>query len=142
MADKVRRRLAWSVSGAMLMAALSLPWSAPAMATTTASCTSASLYTVSHWYVGEIPSIGWNTKKDNCLLGLGNQSVGVSSLQHTLRSCYGRKIATDGIFGPETQAALQYAQRAEHIPADGVYGPQTRDHIRWVDVYNRGCGRL
>jgi peptidoglycan hydrolase-like protein with peptidoglycan-binding domain len=90
---------------------------------------------------GQIPTIGWETGKDNCLLGVGNQSVAVERLQFTLIACYNRQLSLDGVFGPQTRAALQYAQRAEHIPADGVYGHQTRDHLKWMD-FRGGCPRL
>ena len=142
MADKALRRLAWSMSMAVLMTALSLTLSAPATATTTASCTSVSIYYHRGLPIAEIPTIGRDTGQDNCLLGVGNQSVAVQVLQDTLKTCYRRNITVDGIFGPQTRSALQHAQRAEHIPADGVYGPQTRDHLRWLDIASFGCVRL
>jgi peptidoglycan hydrolase-like protein with peptidoglycan-binding domain len=134
-------RLALSMSIAVLMAAVSLTVSTPAMASTTASCTSLTIYQLRSGQGGQIPTIGWQTGKDNCLLGVGNQSIAVERLQYVLRYCYSRQIAVDGIFGPQTRTALQYAQRAEHISADGVYGPQTRDHPKWMDFYGR-CARL
>ena len=132
------------MSIAVLMAALSLAVSTaaiPATAATTASCTSLTIYTLRSGQGGQIPTIGWETHRDNCLLGVGNQSVAVERLQADLIVCYGRKIAQDSDFGPQTKAALQYAQRAEHISADGVYGPQTRDHLKWED-FSGSCVRL
>jgi hypothetical protein len=37
----------------------------------------------------------------------------------------GHGITVDGIFGPNTKAAVIGVQSAAHIPTDGIVGPQT-----------------
>ena len=115
---------------------------APAIsASAQASCTSTSNFLDSVGGVAPIPTIGNNTGRDNCDLGVGNDSGAVKTLQRELNACYGQHLTVDGNFGSLTQAALKVAQRREGITADGVYGPQTRDHLHWAD--NLGlCARL
>ena len=72
---------------------------------------------------------------------LVNDSQAVVALQETLDGCYGQHLATDGDYGPLTQAAVEVAQRAAHVTADGVYGPVTRDHINWWD-FGDNCAKL
>jgi len=88
-----------------------------------------------------VPTIGNNTHRDNCELGLGNNSQAVVALQETLDGCYGQHLAVDGDYGPLTQAAVEVAQRAANVPVDGIYGPVTRDHIKWFD-FGGDCARL
>jgi peptidoglycan hydrolase-like protein with peptidoglycan-binding domain len=99
-----------------------------------ASCTGSSAYTNAGGHLVFVPTIGSDTHRDNCDLGLGNDSNAVFWLQTTLNNCYGQHLALDSDFGPATQAAVKVAQRAAHITVDGVYGPQTRDHIKWGDT--------
>ncbi len=130
-----------SVVGVGILAASGVMLASAAPASAQASCTSWSVYTgVGGNYI-EVPTIGSATHRDNCLLGLGNDSSAVGDLQITLNRCYGRHLAVDFDFGTLTRAALEYAQRTEHISTDGVYGPQTRDHLRWAD-FSGGCARL
>lgn len=46
--------------------------------------------------------------------------------QWAIESGSDRRLALDGIFGPETKAATRAFQRRGHIPAQGVVGPKTR----------------
>ena len=56
----------------------------------------------------------------------------VERLQRFLNSL-GYKIKIDGIFGPETEAALKEFQEDYNIyPADGVLGPRTREVINKI----------
>ena len=60
-----------------------------------------------------------------CYLERGTRGVGVSRLQATLASCYGKAIAVDGAFGNATYNALLQVQRQIGVTIDGVYGPNT-----------------
>jgi peptidoglycan hydrolase-like protein with peptidoglycan-binding domain len=106
-----------------------------------ASCTDVSGFTDVRGYQAVIPTIGYQTHRDDCELGLGNDSYAVVALQETLNHCYGQHLTTDGDYGPLTQAAVEVAQRAAHVTADGVYGPVTRDHINWWDTVTP-CAKL
>jgi peptidoglycan hydrolase-like protein with peptidoglycan-binding domain len=46
------------------------------------------------------------------------------ALQHLMRH-HGHDNAADGIFGPETEAAVEAFQQAEHLVVDGIAGPKT-----------------
>jgi hypothetical protein len=105
------------------------------------SCTGCSVYRGQAGNFIEVPTIGNATRRDNCLLGVGNDSNAVAILRISLNNCYGRHLAVDSNFGPKTQAAVRYAQSIEHIAVDGVYGPQTRDHLKWAAFSGR-CARL
>jgi peptidoglycan hydrolase-like protein with peptidoglycan-binding domain len=107
------------------------------------SCTGTSTYTDSlgHGHAVLIPTIGNNTYRDNCQLGLGNYSSAVYFLQEDLNRCYSAGLKLDGIYGPRTQTAVENAQFQAGIPDDGIYGPQTRDHILWYDTFGE-CARL
>jgi peptidoglycan hydrolase-like protein with peptidoglycan-binding domain len=118
---------------------ISLPLAVPASAQS--SCTGSSGYTDVKGFGVLVPTIGNNTFRDNCELGLGNDSQAVVALQETLDGCYGQSLATDGIYRSQTQEAVEDAQQAVHITVDGVYGPQTRDHINWWD-FGGNCAKL
>ncbi|MFC8663034.1 MULTISPECIES: peptidoglycan-binding domain-containing protein [Streptomyces] len=75
-----------------------------------------------------IPSYNRST---NCYMNSGATSSAVGVLQRSLNVCYGRSLTIDGIFGPATKAALEYAQDREGIGVDGKYGNQSRDHLKW-----------
>lgn len=56
----------------------------------------------------------------------GSRGPAVSAVQHNLRFAYGfTSLAVDGIFGPQTQAAVQSFQARFHIGVDGIVGPIT-----------------
>ena len=96
-----------------------------------ASCTGSSPYINLANHLVFVPTIGSDTHNANCELGLGNDSDAVFALQISLNYCYGAGLATDGIYGPLTQAAVRHAQTLAGATPDGIYGPQTRDHIKW-----------
>lgn len=72
-----------------------------------------------------------------CQMGQGAQSGAVRALQVALSDTYcanlGRRIGTDGIYGPQTRDAVREFQRNHGLSVDGVYGPQTRNAIWWPD---------
>ena len=56
----------------------------------------------------------------------GSRGPAVSAVQHNLRFAYGfTSLAVDGIFGPQTQAAVQSFQAQFKIGVDGIVGPIT-----------------
>jgi peptidoglycan hydrolase-like protein with peptidoglycan-binding domain len=66
---------------------------------------------------------------DDCpTLSEGYQDVGcVSQLQTELNTDNGTTTPVDGVFGPQTKAAVITFQQNHHIvPADGIVGPQTK----------------
>jgi Putative peptidoglycan binding domain len=86
-----------------------------------------------------IPSVGHNTKKFKCVLGVGNQGAAVKSLQTQLNQCYlktssvqghqrvlDEALDPDGIYGTLTKKAVKAVQQHHDIDDDGVYGPHTR----------------
>jgi lysozyme family protein len=65
----------------------------------------------------------------DCWLDRGMSNTAVRALQKNLNSCYGYKLATDGVFGALTESALISVQRKVGVAADGDYGPKTRDAV-------------
>ena len=66
----------------------------------------------------------------------GDQAHPVLTLQELLRA-HGHAIAVDGVFGPETEAAVRDVQTAAHVTDDGIVGPQTWPKV--VVTVRRGC---
>jgi hypothetical protein len=78
-----------------------------------------------------------------CHLQRGNFSLAVGYLQAALKHCYGQNIATDSDFGPATEHALKVAQAVEKIATDGVYGPETARHIWFLNEARDGsCTKI
>lgn len=80
--------------------------------------------TTSSWLLMARPSVA-STGALDCVMGQGSNSSAVRALQATLRVCFGKNIAVDSDFGPNTRAALVSVQQSLRISADGVYGPQS-----------------
>lgn len=59
-------------------------------------------------------------------LGVGSSGQDVRSLQQTLASAGYNPGPVDGIFGPQTRAAVVAMQRDLGVSTDGIVGPQTR----------------
>ncbi|TLS44391.1 peptidoglycan-binding protein [Streptomyces montanus] len=77
----------------------------------------------------------------NCQLGPGNSSSAVKALQNSLWRCSTADPgAIDGIYGPDTKAAVAKLQRAKGVsPIDGLYGPKTRTVFNWLIKGPRGA---
>ena len=54
----------------------------------------------------------------------GHRDHPVRTLQHLLRA-RGQAVGVDGVFGPETEAAVRAFQTGKGLSADGIVGPQT-----------------
>jgi hypothetical protein len=78
-----------------------------------------------------VPTVGNATpSKWICELAPGNTGSAVSRLQIDLNDCYGTNLTVDGIYGPDTEAAVKFAQGVEGngVAKDGIYGPQTIEY--------------
>jgi peptidoglycan hydrolase-like protein with peptidoglycan-binding domain len=58
------------------------------------------------------------------VIDLGHQGHPVQTLQHLLRA-RGHSVAVDGVFGPQTGAAVQAFQAAKGLSVNGIVGAQT-----------------
>jgi peptidoglycan hydrolase-like protein with peptidoglycan-binding domain len=58
------------------------------------------------------------------LVRQGNRDHPVKTLQYLLRA-RGRNLAVDGIFGPDTNAAVRAFQQQKGLAVDGIVGPVT-----------------
>jgi peptidoglycan hydrolase-like protein with peptidoglycan-binding domain len=54
----------------------------------------------------------------------GDQEHPVRTLQYLLRA-RGHTVVVDGVFGPDTEAAVRAFQQEKHLAVDGVVGPLT-----------------
>jgi len=84
---------------------------------------------------------------DSPWLRLGSRGDAVAVLQRELTSLGYNTYGIDGIFGPDTEAAVIAFQRAEGLSADGVVGPSTqaalaraRETARSVPSASEGTG--
>ncbi|MEV5982615.1 peptidoglycan-binding domain-containing protein [Streptomyces sp. NPDC052114] len=77
----------------------------------------------------------------DCQLGVGNSSPAVKALQNSLRRCNSAPLDTvDGIYGPQTKAAVAKVQRSKGVsPVDGLYGPKTRKVFDWLVTGPQGA---
>jgi peptidoglycan hydrolase-like protein with peptidoglycan-binding domain/DNA invertase Pin-like site-specific DNA recombinase len=69
-------------------------------------------------------------------------STPVRALQRRLRTLGLRPGAVDGLFGPQTKAAVESFQHAAGLQVDGIVGPQTRRTLRRASapMLGRGAG--
>jgi len=58
------------------------------------------------------------------LVRKGDRDHPVKTLQHLLRA-RGHNVAVDGIFGPNTDAAVRAFQQQKGLAVDGIVGPVT-----------------
>ena len=128
---------------ALTMGAVSIAFSAPASAATLAACTT--MTSMERW--GNTIVVPTLKGSASCQIGRDFQAntTVVSRFQLTLRKCYPNlnlaspysnekvgNLATDGIFGPRSVAALKAVQGHIGTAADGIYGPNTRDRMSFL----------
>lgn len=70
------------------------------------------------------------------MLKEGSQGAGVVTLQERLRVLGYNTGRVDGIFGPNTKAAVISFQCAQGLAADGIVGPRTQAAL---DSVPAGC---
>jgi peptidoglycan hydrolase-like protein with peptidoglycan-binding domain len=58
------------------------------------------------------------------LVRRGDQEHPIRTLQYLLRA-RGHTVVVDGVFGPDTEAAVRAFQQEKHLAVDGVVGPLT-----------------
>ncbi|MFQ6146351.1 peptidoglycan-binding domain-containing protein [Streptomyces seoulensis] len=108
-------------------------------------CTDRTTYYDKAGYYTAIPTVGLRGT-NFCTLRRGASNLGVYELQVTLFQCYGQNTnGFDGQFGAATEAALKRVQAALGLTADGVYGPNTRDALQWAwrtSAGNQRCLKL
>ena len=63
--------------------------------------------------------------RENLLLQRHDRGEPVAAVQRLISSARRGNISVDGIFGPETEAAVRDFQRTRQILVDGIVGPQT-----------------
>ena len=59
------------------------------------------------------------------VLSIGPLKTGWTANLQVLLNGHGHALSVDGVFGPQTRAAVIAVQELNQIPADGVVGPQT-----------------
>ena len=74
------------------------------------------------------------------LLARGSTGPAVSELQGMLNSV-GYSVASDGIYGPATEAAVRGFQTASGLTPDGLYGPQTQNALSSLVLSQSGALR-
>jgi peptidoglycan hydrolase-like protein with peptidoglycan-binding domain len=124
---RIRPFLAWAAALAVTSGIALLPVltsATPASATST--CAGTSLVNGGNGETIRVPTVGNATPaKWGCILGSGDSSTAVSRLQIDLNDCYRDDLTVDGIYGPDTEAAVKQVQAELHVTQDGIYGPQT-----------------
>ncbi|WP_274425809.1 N-acetylmuramidase domain-containing protein [Chelativorans sp. YIM 93263] len=65
------------------------------------------------------------SSQERNLLKFGDRGEYVRRLQRQL-SAIGHPVAVDGVFGPETQKAVEQLQRRHGLVPDGIFGPKTQ----------------
>jgi peptidoglycan hydrolase-like protein with peptidoglycan-binding domain len=57
--------------------------------------------------------------------GPGSKGERVFAVQYLLNQQINARLATDGIYGPKTTAAVKAFQKKVKLPVDGIVGPMT-----------------
>lgn len=107
----------WLASG-VLVAGVAVPASTAAV---TAGAATPSAVLAAR-LAADTPLTGWPVLRPG--LNSSWPQVTVRSLQYLL-DAHGAKVAADGVFGANTEAAVLAFQRAHRLTADGVAGPRT-----------------
>jgi hypothetical protein len=140
MATTVNRRAWLATLAAVLITAVTggLVAAHPTPAVAAATCTGYSHFNPNQFGELHAPTIGNHTARYYCDLARGNRSVAVLVLQEALRYCFNHGIATDGIFGPNTEAAMAATTRTINnfygtsFPTNGRYYADMALYMAWA----------
>jgi hypothetical protein len=142
-ADNRRRRARWARLAALAAVMITVMTGAlvaarPTPAEAAATCTGYSHFNPNQFGELHAPTIGNHTGQYYCDLARGNRGVAVLVLQESLRYCFKHGIATDGIFGPNTQAAMAATTRSINdfydtsFPTNGRYYADMALYMSWA----------
>jgi peptidoglycan hydrolase-like protein with peptidoglycan-binding domain len=126
-----------SAAGTVLAAAPAATADVTAAATPTCTSWSTAYAPYTTDYVLHIPTAGYQTYNDNCILEQGNNNDAVKVLQRALRYCSGYNLSIDGDYGPQTRGAVLDLQRRMNdsynagLEEDGEYGPNTYNWVKF-----------
>ncbi|MFF2149635.1 peptidoglycan-binding protein [Kitasatospora sp. NPDC058190] len=70
--------------------------------------------------------------------GYTTSGPGVRCAQAAINSWDGAGLSQDGVFGPDTEAAVRQFQSERGLRVDGIVGPQTGD-LLWQQVSDSNC---
>lgn len=84
------------------------------------------------------PYVSVGAHYTDCFMKLNTGGAqAIRALQKSLYGCYHQSdVASDGAFGPKTQAALKRVQKSLGITVDGIYGNETRDHMAFLVAWH------
>ncbi|HYQ62002.1 peptidoglycan-binding domain-containing protein [Actinophytocola sp.] len=126
-----------SAAGTVLATAPAATADVTAAATPTCTSWSTAYAPYTTDYVLHIPTAGYQTYNDNCILEQGNNNDAVKVLQRALRYCSGYNLSIDGDYGPQTRGAVLDLQRRMNdsynagLEEDGEYGPNTYNWVKF-----------
>lgn len=104
------------------------------------SCGEARLLDFGNRVSAHVPVVS-GTNDYKCILTQGHHNWGVVVLQISLKECEGQTgLDVDGIYGPDTAAAVTKVQHKYRIAEDGVYGPQTFSRMLWRGSFPGATG--
>jgi len=75
------------------------------------------------------PAVKTAAATHSAYINRGDRGQAVTTVQSKLKSLGYLKGSVDGIFGPQTEAAVKNFQSAKHLLVDGIVGPKTESAL-------------